>query len=196
MSSQEVTKPVIASSEVVSYLMFEINTAISPLIYSSNYKIALSQKSTRNDSLTTFGSRHYYFHNALSFATLVATIVPGPGPLFQNPANAPIPIGQEVLMKNEFIDFLKQYGVIGLAIAVIIGGKLNALVTAVVNGIMMPIVTFFVPGGAWREATLDVGSVHFLLGPVIGAGIDFIIVAWIVFWFSKKVLKEETVTKK
>jgi len=38
--------------------------------------------------------------------------------------------------------------------------------------------------------------VHFLLGPVFGAGVDFVIVAWLVFWFSKKVLREETVTKK
>ena len=84
---------------------------------------------------------------------------------------------------------------IGLAIAVIIGGKANALVTTPVDGVLMPIVTFFIPGGAWRTATFDVGSVHLLLGPVIGAGIDFLIVAWLVFWFSKKVLKEESVTK-
>ena len=82
------------------------------------------------------------------------------------------------------------------AIAVIIGGKANALVTALVDGILMPIVTFFIPGGTWRTATLDVGSVHLLLGPVFGAAVDFLIVAWLVFWFSKQVLKEETVTKK
>jgi large conductance mechanosensitive channel len=99
-------------------------------------------------------------------------------------------------MLKEFMAFLKQYGVIGLAIAVIIGGKLNALVGATVDGILMPIITFFIPGGTWRTATLDVGSIHFLLGPFIGAAIDFIIVAWIVFVFAKKVLREETVTKK
>ena len=99
-------------------------------------------------------------------------------------------------MRGEFIAFLKQYGVIGLAIAVIIGGKANALVTALVDGILMPIVTFFIPGGAWRTATLDLGPVHFLLGPVLGAAVDFLIVAWLVFWFSKKVLREQTVTKK
>ena len=99
-------------------------------------------------------------------------------------------------MRSEFLAFLKQYGVIGLAIAVIIGGKANALVTALVDGVLMPIVTFFVPGGAWRTATVDVGSVHLLLGPVFGAGVDFALVAWLVFWFSKKVLREETVTKK
>jgi large conductance mechanosensitive channel len=99
-------------------------------------------------------------------------------------------------VRNEFIAFLKTYGVIGLAIAVIIGGKANALVTAIVNGVLMPIVTFFVPGGGWREATLDIGPVRLLLGPVLGAGIDFLIVAWLVFWFSKKVLKEDVVGKK
>src|SRR5262245_46666218 len=99
-------------------------------------------------------------------------------------------------MYKEFLAFLKQYGVIGLAIAVIIGGKANALVTALVDGILMPVVTFFIPGGAWRTATLDAGPIHFLLGPVLGAGIDFVIVALIVFWFSKKVLREEVVGKK
>ena len=97
---------------------------------------------------------------------------------------------------REFMAFMKQYGVIGLAIAVIIGVKMTALVTAVVDGILMPIVTFFIPGGAWRTATLNVGSVRFLLGPVLGAALDLLIVAWLVFWFSKKILKEETVAKK
>ena len=41
----------------------------------------------------------------------------------------------------------------------------------------------------------DVGPVHLLLGPVFGAPVDFLIVAWLVFWFSKKVLKEASVTK-
>ncbi len=99
-------------------------------------------------------------------------------------------------MRQEFMAFLKQYGVIGLAIAVIIGGKANALVTALVDGVLMPIVTFFVTNGAWRTETFDVGPVHFLLGPVLGAGLDFLIVAWLVFWFSKMVLREEAVTKK
>ena len=99
-------------------------------------------------------------------------------------------------MLKEFSEFLKQYGVIGLAIAVIIGGKLNALISATVDGILMPIITFFLPGGSWRTATLDLGSVHFLLGPFFGAAIDFFIVALIDFYFAKTVLKEEKVAKR
>jgi large conductance mechanosensitive channel len=99
-------------------------------------------------------------------------------------------------MRGEFITFLKHYGVIGLAIAVIIGGKANALVTALVDGLLMPIVGIIIPGGAWRTAKLDLGPVHLVPGPIIGAGVDLLIVALLVFWFSKKVLKEEIVTKK
>jgi large-conductance mechanosensitive channel len=35
-----------------------------------------------------------------------------------------------------------------------------------------------------------------LLGPFLGAAIDFLIVAWIVFYFAKKILKEDKVVKK
>jgi large conductance mechanosensitive channel len=98
--------------------------------------------------------------------------------------------------KGEFMGFLKQYGVIGLAIAVIIGGKLNAVITTLVEGILMPLLTFFIPGGGWRETVVSLGSIQLKIGPFIGAAIDFIIVAFLVFWFSKKVLKEETVAKK
>lgn len=99
-------------------------------------------------------------------------------------------------MLKEFVEFLKVYGVIGLAIAVIIGGKANALVTAVVDGLLMPLITFFIPDGEWRTMPLDVGPFTFLIGPVIGALLDFVIVAFIVFLIAKKILKEAQVTKK
>ena len=99
-------------------------------------------------------------------------------------------------MLQEFAQFLKQYGVVGLALAVIIGGKLNALVSAVVDGLIMPVVTAFVPGGAWRTTTLDVGPVHLLPGPVFGALIDFVLVCLVVFYLSKHLLGEPTVNRK
>ncbi len=95
-------------------------------------------------------------------------------------------------MGKEFLAFLKQYGVIGLAIGVIIGGKANALVTALVENLIMPLIGLIIPGGDWRK--LAIGPVTY--GPILGALIDFVIVAFIIFWFAKKVLKEETVEKK
>ena len=64
-------------------------------------------------------------------------------------------------MIKEFTSFLKHYGVIGLAIAVIIGGKLNDLVSAVVSGLLMPIVGRLtaVTGGDWRAAVWGIVSI-------------------------------------
>lgn len=99
-------------------------------------------------------------------------------------------------MYKEFIGFLKQYGVIGLAIAVIIGGKLNDLVTSVVNDLFMPLI--FKP--ALQAANVDdirkLSYEGILYGKVIGALIDFLIVAFVVFLFAKFVLREKEVAKK
>jgi large conductance mechanosensitive channel len=99
-------------------------------------------------------------------------------------------------MFKEFMDFLKHYGIIGLAIAVIIGGKLNDLVGSFVNDLLMPIV--FAP--ALKAANVaDIRLLSFngiLYGKFLGALIDFLIVAFVVFMIAKKILREEVVTKK
>lgn len=99
-------------------------------------------------------------------------------------------------MIKEFVQFLKNYGVIGLAIAVIIGGKLNELVSSFVNDLMMPLI--FQP--ALRAANVDdikkLSYNGILYGKVLGSFIDFMIVAVIIFIFAKVILKEETVAKK
>jgi large conductance mechanosensitive channel len=107
-------------------------------------------------------------------------------------------------MGREFLAFLKTYGVIGLAIAVVIGGKLNTLVTAFVEGIFMPLLApvLGAAGTNWRTATINIGGtteapfIALGIGQVLAALIDFLIVAYVVFWISKKLLREELVTKK
>lgn len=99
-------------------------------------------------------------------------------------------------MAREFVEFLKHYGVIGLAIAVIIGGKLNALVDAVVKELLMPIIGLMIPGGNWRELAFTIGETKFGVGPILAALVDFLIVAFVVFVIAKRVLREELVAKK
>jgi large conductance mechanosensitive channel len=99
-------------------------------------------------------------------------------------------------MRKEFMEFLRQYGIIGLALAVVIGGKVNALVAAVVDGLLMPVVTFFIPNGEWRSATLPIGPIELRPGPVLAALLDFTIVAFVVFFIAKALLREQSVTKK
>jgi len=95
-------------------------------------------------------------------------------------------------MKGEFLKFLKEYGVIGLAIGVIIGSKAGELVKAIVDGLLMPVIGLVLPSGDWQQ--LVVGP--FQIGVVLAALINFVVVAFIVFVFAKKVLKEESVGKK
>jgi large conductance mechanosensitive channel len=99
-------------------------------------------------------------------------------------------------MIKDFIGFLKEYGVIGLAIAVIIGGKLNDFVTSLVNDLLMPLL--FQP--ALRAANVDdirkLSYEGILYGKVIGAALDFIIVAFVVFLIAKFILREAKVIKR
>ena len=95
-------------------------------------------------------------------------------------------------MKGEFMKFLKEYGVIGLAIGVIIGSKAGELVKAIVDGLLMPVIGLVLPSGDWQHLTVG----PFQVGVVLSALINFIVVAFIIFMFAKKVLKEESVAKK
>jgi len=99
-------------------------------------------------------------------------------------------------MLKEFMTFLKNYGVIGLAIAVIIGGKLNELVGSVVNDLLMPLVFQPFLKAAQVDDIRKLSYEGILYGKVIGSLIDFLIVAFLIFLFAKMVLKEETVAKK
>jgi len=97
---------------------------------------------------------------------------------------------------SEFKEFLAEYKVIGLAVAFIIGMAATTLVKSLVDNIVMPLITPFVPGGAWQTATWTIGSVVLSWGAFLGALINFVIIAFVVFLIAKFVLKEEKVTKK
>ena len=99
-------------------------------------------------------------------------------------------------MLKQFVEFLKAYGVVGLAIAVIIGGKLNELIGSLVNDLLMPLVLKPALTAANVADIRELSAGGVLYGKVLGATIDFLVVALIVFLFAKLVLKEEKVAKK
>jgi len=96
----------------------------------------------------------------------------------------------------EFKEFLREYKVIGLAVALIIALAATALVKSIVDNLVMPIVTPFIPGGAWQTATFNLGPIVIGWGALLGSIINFIIIAFVVFLIAKYALKEEKVTKK
>jgi large conductance mechanosensitive channel len=92
---------------------------------------------------------------------------------------------------TEFIDFLKTFGVIGLAIAFVIGAAASKLVTAFVTDIITPIVGLALPSGDLRTLAYNVTNSatgvtsKFSYGDLIANIIDFLIIAFIVFLMYK-----------
>ena len=96
---------------------------------------------------------------------------------------------------KEFMDFLYKYQVIGLAVAFVIGTAATKLVNSTVTDIIMPIVGAVTPSGNWQAATLQIGTLKFLIGDYVSAIIDFIIIALVIFLAVKYVMKGDTSKK-
>jgi large conductance mechanosensitive channel len=103
---------------------------------------------------------------------------------------------------QEFIFFLKTFGIIGLAIAFIIGQAASKLVTAFVNDIIDPIIGIFLPGGNLSGLSVQVPNLYgdatsdFRYGDLIANIIDFMVIALIVFILYKQLSKRGFVEDK
>jgi large conductance mechanosensitive channel len=84
-------------------------------------------------------------------------------------------------LRKEFMDFISKYKVMGLAVAFILGIYLGALVQALVNDLIMPMIQLAMPGVQWE--LIEVGP--FRVGHFIGALITFLIVAFVIFIIVK-----------
>ena len=101
------------------------------------------------------------------------------------------PPAKKQTLIEEFMGFLKTFGIIGLAIAFVIGAAASKLVTALVNDIINPIVGLALPSGNLKELTHSVtnsvtgATSTFAYGDLISNIIDFLIIAFIVFLMYK-----------
>ncbi len=97
---------------------------------------------------------------------------------------------------SEFRDFLKEYKVMGLAVAFIMALAANTLVKSLVDNIIMPFVSPLIPGGNWQTAVFVIGPFLIGWGAFLAALINFIILAFSVFLIAKFALRESKVSKK
>jgi large conductance mechanosensitive channel len=82
---------------------------------------------------------------------------------------------------KEFLDFLSKYRVLGMAVAFILGLYLGTLVQALVQDLIMPIITLVLPNVEWEALVAG----PFRIGHFIGALITFLIVAFVIFLIVK-----------
>ena len=101
-------------------------------------------------------------------------------------------------MINDFKKFLLQTNALALAIGVIIGGAVGKVVSSLVGDILMPIIGLAIPGGAWREASIALSTKidgtpgsSMTYGAFLGALVDFVIIATVVFLITKSIMKPE-----
>lgn len=94
-------------------------------------------------------------------------------------------------MIKEFREFIMRGNVLDLAVGIIIGGAFGAIVTSMVNDIIMPPIGFLLSGIDFSEIAVTLGSttaadgtvtpVVIGIGKFINATISFLIVAFVVF---------------
>ncbi|MER7796191.1 large conductance mechanosensitive channel protein MscL [Microbacterium sp. NPDC096154] len=89
-------------------------------------------------------------------------------------------------MLQGFKDFITRGNVIDLAVAVIIGAAFTAIVTAVVDNLVNPLIGALVPSGDLAEWVIPVpglfATANFGIGAIISAIINFLAVAAVVYF--------------
>ena len=88
---------------------------------------------------------------------------------------------------SEFKDFIARGNVVDLAIAVVIGAAFGKIITALVDGIIMPIVGTAM-GEDFTGMTFTINNSTFSYGLVINAVIYFLVVAAAIFFLVIKPL--------
>jgi large conductance mechanosensitive channel len=97
-------------------------------------------------------------------------------------------------MLKEFREFIQRGSVIDLAVGVIIGGAFGAIVTSLVNDILMPLVGIVLGGVDFTKLSIQVGEATILYGNFIQAIVNFVIIAFVIFLIVRsynKLQKEE-----
>ena len=80
-----------------------------------------------------------------------------------------------------FLDFIRQRGVMGLAIGFILGGAVSRVVTALVNDLINPVLGIVLGKIDLANSAIEVGSSKILWGDFISNVVDFLVIALVVY---------------
>jgi large conductance mechanosensitive channel len=99
-------------------------------------------------------------------------------------------------MIKEFKDFISKGNVMDMAVGIIIGGAFTAIVTALVDSILMPIIGAISGGKSVADMSIMVGNAAIGYGAFIQAIIDFLLIAWVLFMIIKALNKAKAAVAK
>src|SRR5215469_7536149 len=86
-------------------------------------------------------------------------------------------------MLKGFREFLFRGNVIDLAVAVVIGGAFGAVVTALVNDLITPLIASIVGKPDFSALTFTVNNSKFLYGDFLNAVVSFLLIAATIYFF-------------
>ena len=86
---------------------------------------------------------------------------------------------------KEFREFAVKGNVVDLAVGVIIGAAFGKIVSSLVADIIMPLVGILIGGISCEDLVLEVGDAQVTYGKFLQNVLDFIIVAFVIFWMVK-----------
>jgi large conductance mechanosensitive channel len=95
----------------------------------------------------------------------------------------------EAHMWKEFREFLSRGNVIDLAVAVILGVAFGAIVTSLVNDIIMPLIGILIGGISFTSLMIQVGTAQVKYGNFLQALVNFLIIAFVVFMIVRSINK-------
>jgi large conductance mechanosensitive channel len=87
---------------------------------------------------------------------------------------------------QEFREFLLRGNVVDLAVAVVIGAAFGAVIAAIVEGLLTPLIAAIFGEPDFSELSFTINGSEFRYGIVINALITFLTVAAAVFFFVVK----------
>ncbi len=94
------------------------------------------------------------------------------------------------------MDFIREQGVIGLAVGFILGGAVSKVVSSLVKDIINPLLGIILgAAGNLSSMSVKVGSAKILWGSFLSVSIDFIIIALVVY-YGVTLLKLDKLDKK
>ena len=96
---------------------------------------------------------------------------------------------------NGFIEFIREQGVVGLAIGFILGGAVAKMVTSLVTDIINPLIGIILGKVELSQLSVRIGSANLAYGNFISNLIDFTIIAFVVY-IGFRVLRLDRLKKK
>ena len=85
-----------------------------------------------------------------------------------------------------FLNFIKEKGVVGLAIGFILGGSVSRFVSSFINDILNPIIGLILGKmGSLTSYVMEIGTVKIFWGNFISSLIDFLVIIFVVYFGFK-----------